>query len=516
MPKLLSALQDWRARPSAVLPLAFLQALVVGLDSLPVTYILREIRCDEYRATMAPHIPEDDVCRAPEVQAAYSTDLAVFATILAVLSVVLSGPYGRLSDTRGRKRALTVAVALNLLGDVWFTLCAFLPPLRKPVFFHLGAALQGLGGGFSVVLAGQNALIADTSAPHERSFYMGLALVMWWSGTAVGPLLSGVLVEGRLYTLAFALCVLLWALYLPYVAFVVREARDSEAEACTAAPSDAAAAATDEAPPRQSLASRLRDGLRMVLEPMIILVQHLPLLLLSISMAGTVLAVGVFGWVIPYCDVKFGLPAWEAGIVTASWSIARAVSVMFLLPVFLTAYQWLTARKKSQTQPVPAPDPNTARASETTPLLAEAAQQNSESASQLDASSLSQELTIVRVCLVLDAIGMFAIERSRNTGEVILAAIVSSFGAPAGPSMQALLTLAAPPGEVGRVLAGLSILQSAAAAVRGPIFAPLFNATIEKAPGAIWWVAAGILLLCSSVAFALNPRQFFLVHERQA
>ena len=83
------------------------------------------------------------------------------------------------------------------------------------------------------------------------------------------------------------------------------------------------------------------------------------------------------------------------------------------------------------------------------------------------------------------------------------------------------------------MLAGLSILQSAATAFRGPIFAPLFNATVEKAPGAIWWVAAVsvrqghdergltvswqlILMLCSSVAFALHPRQFFLVHERQA
>ena len=70
------------------------------------------------------------------------------------------------------------------------------------------------------------------------------------------------------------------------------------------------------------------------------------------------------------------------------------------------------------------------------------------------------------------------------------ATVISSLGAPAGPSIQALLTLAAPPGEIGRVLAGLSVVQSGAVALRSPVFNPLFNATLEKMPGAIWWMSA--------------------------
>lgn len=56
--------------------------------------------------------------------------------------------------------------------------------------------------------------------------------------------------------------------------------------------------------------------------------------------------------------------------------------------------------------------------------------------------------------------------------------------------MQALVTLAAPPGEVGRVLAGFSVLESLAVALRSPVFYPLFSATLETLPGAIWWLAA--------------------------
>lgn len=61
--------------------------------------------------------------------------------------------------------------------------------------------------------------------------------------------------------------------------------------------------------------------------------------------------------------------------------------------------------------------------------------------------------------------------------------------------MQALITLAAPPGEMGRVLAGLSVLESLAVALRSPMFVPLFNATLEKVPGAVWWLSAVRVLL---------------------
>ncbi|EKM49728.1 uncharacterized protein PHACADRAFT_265378 [Phanerochaete carnosa HHB-10118-sp] len=505
--KLFSALHKWRARSSAILPLAFLQALAVGLGGLPATYLFRAIRCEEYRKTLPPHVPEDDICRSAIVQKAYSTDIAIYTTVLAVLSIVLSGPYGRVSDIHGRKRALTIAVALNAFGDTWFVLCSLFAPLRTSWFLQLAAVLQGLGGGFSVVMAGQNAFIADTSAPSKRSYYMGLSLVMWWVGNTVGPLISAVLLDEGLYTINFGIIVVIWALYLSYLLFAVREVHVPLAEE-----SACAAAALGENAAHRSAVSRLLAAMISVVEPIIILGQHISLLLVSIAMAGTVLAIGVFNLIIPYCDTKFGMEPSEAGLLTAVWSVARAITVTFLFPMFLAAYQWLTNRNQSTEEPTSIHD--TVPTDETTPLLAEATHepQASESTPPAEATSISQEIIVVRICLLLDALGMLAIERSRNVGEAIFATAMSSLSAPAGPSMQALVTLAAPPGEIGRVLAGLSILQSAAVALRGPVFVPLFNATLEKAPGAIWWLSALMLTLCSLVAFALRPRQFVYAH----
>ncbi|EKM49729.1 uncharacterized protein PHACADRAFT_154268 [Phanerochaete carnosa HHB-10118-sp] len=510
MHKLLSALHEWRTRPSVVLPLAFLQALAVGLDNLPSAYLFRAIRCKEYLATSPSHAPEDDICRSPVVQKAYSTDIAVFATILAVLGIVLSGPYGRVSDFRGRKRALTISAVLNVLGNAWLALCSFSAPLRKSWLLQIAAVVQGLGGGVPVVMAGQNAFIADTSFPGERSSYMGLALGMFWAGNAVGPLVSAVLLNKDLYTINFVITVLVWVLYLLYLLFVVREVRVPVAEHYADAN---AADAPDRATEYQSVASRLFAPVRSVFEPVIILVQHVTLLLLSIALAVGVFCLGVFHLIIPYCDTKFGLGPSEAGIISAAWSVSRAASVMFLLPMCVAAYQWLVNRKQAAKQLATAYA--TVPADETAPLLAEATQelQASESTPPAEATSISRELTIVRVCLVLDALGMLAVGCSRNANEVVFATVVGAFGAPAGPSMQALVTLAAPPGETGRVLAGLSILQSAAVALRGPVLVSLFNATLVKAPGAIWWLSALMLILSSLVAFGLRPRQFVYVYD---
>ena len=97
----------------------------------------------------------------------------------------------------------------------------------------------------------------------------------------------------------------------------------------------------------------------------------------------------------------------------------------------MTAYRWFNNRfgdrKASQRQStsVYGVEP----ADETALLLTEVAQEPEASHEahrveptdqKVEAASILQELTIVRVCLMLDAVGMIAIERSRSTGEVIL------------------------------------------------------------------------------------------------
>ena len=101
------------------LPLAFLLATGLGITELTVVYLLRGIHCDAYKATQ-PHPPTDvDVCRLPSVQRAYSRDATIYSMIVTILNILCSGPYGQLSDTKGRRYALAVAASLTAAGDAW-------------------------------------------------------------------------------------------------------------------------------------------------------------------------------------------------------------------------------------------------------------------------------------------------------------------------------------------------------------------------------------------------------------
>lgn len=116
--------RSWRFRPSAVLPLAFLLAVGLGLTELSIVYLLRSIHCDGFKENHPDIIviPELDVCRMPEVQRLYSRDLSIYFAISTVLSIVLSGPYGKLSDKKGRRYAMLVAASITAIGDAWLCL----------------------------------------------------------------------------------------------------------------------------------------------------------------------------------------------------------------------------------------------------------------------------------------------------------------------------------------------------------------------------------------------------------
>lgn len=85
-------------------------------------YLFRELECERYAATLPPHIPEDDLCRSPPVQKAYSTDIALYLAIATITSIVVSGPYGRMSDLRGRRLVMLSGACLNGVGDLWLCL----------------------------------------------------------------------------------------------------------------------------------------------------------------------------------------------------------------------------------------------------------------------------------------------------------------------------------------------------------------------------------------------------------
>lgn len=104
-----------------------------------------------------------------------------------IASTVSTPIYGKLSDSFGRRRLLTVCIGLFIVTSV---LCALAQSIEQLIWFR---ALQGLGGGGLMALA--QAAIADVAPPRERGRYQGYLSAVWAIASISGPLVGGFVAE---------------------------------------------------------------------------------------------------------------------------------------------------------------------------------------------------------------------------------------------------------------------------------------------------------------------------------
>jgi EmrB/QacA subfamily drug resistance transporter len=122
-----------------------------------------------------------------------ANDLGDFALISwVVTSYLLSSTcvtpvVGKLSDIYGRRRMLTIALVVFILGSA---LSALAPNM---IALILARGLQGLGGGGLLTL-GQT-IIADVVSPRERGRYAVYFSIVWASASLLGPIIGGFVTE---------------------------------------------------------------------------------------------------------------------------------------------------------------------------------------------------------------------------------------------------------------------------------------------------------------------------------
>ena len=172
--------------------------------------------------------------------------------------------------------------------------------MRNPYSLLLSALIKGLGGSFSVVQAAHAAFIADTSSTTARSFYLGLALVMFWFASAIAPLgVSFLLLEDN-YTACFGIATVCWIVYFLYSLFVIKESRIPGAKQMRIA--------TDGEPSEERTRNVL---LQSLLDPLAFIFKDVTLRWLGLATFTMLVALGAFSVLVVYCDYMFGMKASE-------------------------------------------------------------------------------------------------------------------------------------------------------------------------------------------------------------
>ena len=114
-------------------------------------------------------------------------NLPWLVTAYLIANTAITSLYGKISDIRGRRVTLLIAISLYMLGSL---VCALAPNMFVLI---LGRVLHGLGGG-GLTSTGM-VVLGDIAAPKERGKYYGYFSATYTTAGACGPALGGFIAE---------------------------------------------------------------------------------------------------------------------------------------------------------------------------------------------------------------------------------------------------------------------------------------------------------------------------------
>ena len=117
------------------------------------------------------------------------------ASIYLLTATAVTPLYGKYSDIKGRRAALSLGVAVFVLGSV---ACALAPSMG---WLIAARAIQGLGGGGLISLA--QTIVGDIVAPKERGKYQIYFASVFLLASLLGPTLGGFFTQHLHWTLIF-------------------------------------------------------------------------------------------------------------------------------------------------------------------------------------------------------------------------------------------------------------------------------------------------------------------------
>ncbi|CEQ42098.1 SPOSA6832_03871, partial [Sporobolomyces salmonicolor] len=122
------------------------------------------------------------------------------------------------------------------------------------------------------------------------------------------------------------------------------------------------------------------------------------------------------------------------------------------------------------------------------------------------------DLRLARLSLLLDLLGFLAFSLSSHRIPLFLfATALQSLGSGASPAIQSLALAHSTPRDAGRLFASLSVVQSLASQVVGPVvFGLTFMNTVGSTPEAIFWLAGGLCAVSGAALCTVRLRRVWI------
>ncbi|TFK75204.1 MFS general substrate transporter [Pluteus cervinus] len=470
----------WKAHPFWLIPVALVMSISRGITMAPRVQTYNDIACRVLNNPSTQSILRHVVdCKSPEVQGRAARIQATIVTIMSVLSAVVTGPWSRLGDAKGRKVVLSLALFGALSMDFAFILVSNDNSFfgrHAEAFILVGPILDGLVGGLSTFNGVVHAYISDCTRHGSRSRIFSTIQGMVFVGLALGPWVSGVILASnpdntsRYYlSAAFLTSIFFYVLILcpeslhPSVNDRVEDGQPSDRikqfskQLAAALMSPVLMFA-----PRKVIGHPTRKNYNMTL--------------VGLGMFLYLVSTGVYANKYLYAQHIYEWSTDQLGHYLSLLWITRAFNLLVFLPIVIGYF-----RPK-----VSGPD--------RTSLSADAI-----------AADMRFDNYLARASLAVDGLADFLIASTPTTSEASFVALsclssMTSGGNPALHSLGAVcLHACGYSSEVGTLFGAIAVLSAAAHIVSPTLYATTYSKTVGTYPQAIFLLAS--ILLATSVSF---------------
>lgn len=180
----------WMKRPSVwmICLCTFLGSLATSAADPTRTGMIFKLSCNSLMEKN-----KTSTCSPEETQVLVS-NLSLATTLsMGIITMLVSGKVGTLSDIYGRKLFVSVIIGSMILGKtiLFFALHHF----NTLPFYSIvtGDLVASLGGGIITLIALTNSYISDVVEAHERIYSLGLSIASLYIGLSIGPMVGNFL-----------------------------------------------------------------------------------------------------------------------------------------------------------------------------------------------------------------------------------------------------------------------------------------------------------------------------------
>ncbi|KAL1855338.1 hypothetical protein VTK73DRAFT_8576 [Phialemonium thermophilum] len=158
---------------------------------IPMGRLIEDAVCRRYYGSTEP--VDESLCKVDEVQTELAWLGGLYALVNALVSLVVSFPWGMMSDRIGRKPIFRLSFASVGLGAVWTGTILYNSHIFPIRLMLLAPLFYVFGGGVSVMVAVIHSIIADVATEKSAGFmWLSIGAVV---GGVAGPTISGILMQ---------------------------------------------------------------------------------------------------------------------------------------------------------------------------------------------------------------------------------------------------------------------------------------------------------------------------------